>query len=458
MGGSDISLACKTKVQRDDKMKMGEQGASRLSPETCSSHEKANVSPESRSSRRVNDDWTWQMRNRIMTPESLLKAVPSLAGRKKIWIEGMKRASRLFRMAITPYYLSLIDPGNVEDPIAKQAIPSGLETLTRPWERDDPLDEEADARVTGLTHRYPDRALMVTTNLCAMYCRHCTRKREWRSPEGHASKSRIDEMIGYIRKHEGIRDVIISGGDPLILPTARLKELLAALRKIPHVEIIRIGTRVPVVMPMRINDELLDILDRAAPVWLNTQFNHPREITEESAAACEKIARTGIPIGNQTVLLRGVNDCPSVMTELCRSLLKIRVRPYYLYQCDPVKGVGHFRTSVGEGVRIIESMRGHTSGLAIPQFALDATGGAGKIPIGPNYILADTGSHLILRNFEGIIFKYDNPPAADHSSCALCARSGRQGVASLLYDDKEELIPEGTHRIIRRSHANRNRI
>jgi lysine 2,3-aminomutase len=443
-------------MPKGEAMKKGEQEALQLTPTAAAPQDKPVRSPAVIFPDKGKDDWKWQMRNRIMTPEALLEAVPSLARRSKPWLEGLAQASRLYRMAITPYYLSLIEPKDVEDPIAKQAIPSGLETLSRPWERDDPLEEEADARVTGLTHRYPDRALMVTTNLCAMYCRHCTRKREWRSPEGHASKARIDEMIRYIGEHPEIRDVIVSGGDPLILPTAKLDELLQSLRRIPHVEIIRIGTRVPVVMPMRIDGELLEVLDRAAPVWLNTQFNHPREITEESAAACEKIARTGIPIGNQTVLLRGVNDCPTVMTELCRSLLKIRVRPYYLYQCDPVKGVGHFRTAIGEGVRIIESMRGHTSGLAVPQFVIDAPGGAGKIPVMPNYVLADAGSQMILRNFEGIVLSYDNPPSSNHAACPRCAASGKQGVASLLVSDRTALIPEGTHRIKRRSHAHRH--
>jgi lysine 2,3-aminomutase len=437
-------------------MRNGAQQAPTAQASTMKAQDKTGRSPAIHIPDRGKEDWKWQMRRRIMTPEALLDAVPLLSRRSRMWHEGMRRASRLYRMAVTPYYLSLIDPRDQDDPVALQAIPSGLETLSRPWERDDPLDEEADARVTGLTHRYPDRALMVTTNLCAMYCRHCTRKREWRSPEGHASKARIAEMIRYISEHSEIRDVIVSGGDPLILPTPRLGELLQALRSIPHVEIIRIGTRVPVVMPMRIDDELLEVLDRAGPVWLNTQFNHPREITEESARACEKIVRAGIPIGNQTVLLRGVNDCPTVMTELCRTLLRIRVRPYYLYQCDPVKGVGHFRTAVGEGVRIIESMRGHTSGLAIPQFVIDAPGGAGKIPVMPNYLLADAGSQLLLRNFEGIVLPYDNPPASDHSRCSRCAESGRQGVASLLSGDRMQLIPEGTNRIKRRGHANRN--
>jgi len=403
-------------------------------------------------------DWKWQMRSRIMSPESLLKVMPGLAARGPEWVEGMKSAAQAYRMAITPYYLSLIRPDDPDDPIALQAIPSGREMVTGSWEKDDPLEEEADAHVTGLTHRYPDRALMVTTNLCAMYCRHCTRKREWRIPEGHATKARIDQMIQYIRSHEEIRDVIVSGGDPLILPIAKLSEVLQALRAIPHVEIIRIGTRVPVVMPMRVTDELLEVLDRAAPVWLNTQFNHPREITEESAAACEKIVRAGIPVGNQTVLLRGVNDCPTVMTDLCRGLLKIRVRPYYLYQCDPVKSVGHFRTSVGEGVRIVESMRGHTSGLALPTFVVDAPGGAGKIPVMPNYMLADMGSHLVLRNFEGMVLKYVDPPAADHTDCPLCTGARRGGVASLVAGDKNYLVPEGTSRMKRRAHADRHRV
>jgi len=408
----------------------------------------------------IENDWKWQMRNRIKSPDELLRAMPNLARRGKVWLSGLRRASQLYRMAITPYYLSLINPSDTNDPLARQAIPSGLETLSRPWEKDDPLDEEADSEVVGLTHRYPDRVLMVTTNLCAMYCRHCTRKREWRSPEGHASLSRIEEMIRYIRAHEEIRDVIVSGGDPLILSTHRLEKILQSLRSIPHVEIIRIGTRVPVVMPMRIDDELIEVLDKYGPIWLNTQFNHPDEITEESAKACDRILRAGVPIGNQTVLLRGVNDCPSVMTKLCQSLLRIKVRPYYLYQCDPVKGVGHFRTSVGEGVRIIESMRGHTSGLAIPTFVIDAPQGAGKIPVGPNYVIADCGSEVILRNYEGIILKYDNPPASSHKGCSLCSKNKKGGVSvsTLIHNGRTSLIPAGNQRMMRRENANRNSI
>lgn len=395
-------------------------------------------------------DWKFQMRNRITSPDGLFKAVPKLARRSKMWKEGMIRAGRLYRMAITPYYLSLIDFSNPEDPIAKQAIPSGLETITRTWEREDPLDEEADSQVIGLTHRYPDRALMVTTNLCAMYCRHCTRKRKWKNPEGHASRKKLGEMLEYLKKTQEITDVIISGGDPLILPLNRLREILTELRKIPHIEIIRIGTRVPVVLPQRIDEALLEILDGAAPIWLNTQFNHPREITEESAEACEKILKAGIPVSNQTVLLRGVNDCPEIMSKLCKQLLKIRVRPYYLYQCDPVKGVGHFRTSVGEGIRIIEYLRGHISGIGIPTFVIDAPGGAGKIPVAPNYLLFDAGSYVVLRNYEGVILRYNNPPPKDHSCCSVCTGGTRRGVASIEFGENTELIPEGTTRIMKR--------
>lgn len=440
-------------------MKNGEPEGSRAASFDLSSFEKfERLSPKSVPGAGDWYDWKWQMKNRMTSPEAMARILPRRGKKGKLWLEGMKRASRLFRMAVTPYYLSLINPDDPDDPIARQAIPSALETVTRPWEGDDPLDEEADASITGLTHRYPDRVLMVTTNLCAMYCRHCTRKRKWRSPEGHASAARIDNMIGYIRRHQEIRDVIVSGGDPLILPLQKLKDILLALRKIPHVEIIRIGTRVPVVLPMRIDDELLELLDSVAPLWLNTQFNHPDEITPESAAACEKIARAGIPIGNQTVLLRGVNDCPTIMGRLCRELLRIRVRPYHLYQCDPVSGIGHFRTNVGEGIRIIEALRGHTSGLAVPNFVIDAPGGAGKIPVGPNYMLSDCGSQVVLRNFEGIILKYDNPPPVDHSGCPRCAASGRSGVASLLRGKKESLVPEGTHRMKRRRNADRHSI
>ena len=274
---------------------------------------------------------------------------------------------------------------------------------------EDPLDEKGDSVVPGLVHRYPDRALMVLTNLCPMLCRHCTRKREWHHGVWVRTPDEIEVMLEYIRRNKNIRDIIISGGDPLTLSTSRLEEVLCKLRQIDHVEIIRIGTRFPVVLPQRIDDELCAVLSKYGPIWLNTHFNHPREITPESAAACDRLLRSGVPVNNQSVLLRGVNDSVETQTKLCQGLLKIKVRPYYLFQCDEVQGTEHLRTPVETGLNIIEGMRGHTSGLAIPTFVIDLPQGGGKIPLQPNYVVSQIDEGLILRNYQGDLFHYRNP-------------------------------------------------
>jgi lysine 2,3-aminomutase len=274
---------------------------------------------------------------------------------------------------------------------------------------EDPLEERRHSVVPGLVHRYPDRALMVLTNVCPMLCRHCTRKREWRHGGWVRTPDEVEAMLGYIRQHKTIRDVIISGGDPLTLSTSRLEDTISRVREIQHVEIIRIGTRFPVVLPQRIDNELCSMLSKYGPIWLNTHFNHVREITPEAAQACDRLVRSGIPLNNQTVLLRGVNDTVEAQTELCHGLLRIKVRPYYLFECDEVQGTEHLRTPVKAGVEIIEGMRGHTSGLAVPTFVIDLPQGGGKVPIQPNYMLAQTEKELLLRNYQGRIFHFRNP-------------------------------------------------
>ncbi len=293
----------------------------------------------------------------------------------------------------------------------KQAAPSIAEYTYHSVGVSDPLAEERDMPVEGLVHRYPDRCLFIATNMCPMYCRHCTRRREWEDGELPKNRAMLDAMIDYIRATPSIRDVIFSGGDPVSLPVPVLDYCLTELRKIPHVEIIRLATRYPVVLPQRITDDLLAVLSKHLPVWLNTHFNHPNELTPESAAACRKILRAGIPVNNQSVLMRGVNDSAETMTKLCHGLLKMGVRPYYLFQCDPIQGAEHLRTSAWTGVEILEKMRGHTSGLAIPTFVVDTEGG-GKVPLTPNYLMYATEDTLVLRNYEGHIFNYRNPTPA----------------------------------------------
>ncbi len=350
-------------------------------------------------------DWRWQFRNRITTVEELAKYIPLSVDEQA----QIRLVTATYPFAITPYYLSLIDLDSPDDPVRKQAVPSYQEVALADMGMEDPLEEKRDSVVPGLVHRYPDRVLMVLTDICPMYCRHCTRKREWKNGGWVRPWAEIELMLDYIRNHKNVRDVIISGGDPLTLSTHHLEDVLSGLRKIPHVEIIRLGSRFPVVLPQRIDDELCAMLSKYGPIWLNTHFNHPNEITPESARACDRLLRSGVPVNNQSVLLRGVNDSAEIQMKLCHELLKIKVRPYYLFQCDEVQGTEHFRTPVSLGVRIMEKMRGHTSGLAVPTFVIDLPGRGGKIPLQPNYVVAETGGELILRNYQGRLFNYRNP-------------------------------------------------
>jgi lysine 2,3-aminomutase len=351
------------------------------------------------------NDWRWHFRSRITTIDELAKFLP-LSAEEKL---QLKLVTIKYPLSVTPYYISLINPDDREDPIRKQALPSVEEITFGDKNPEDPLAEERDSVVPGLVHRYPDRVLMVLTDICPMFCRHCTRKREWQSGGWVHSQGKINAMLEYIRQHQTIRDVIISGGDPLSLSTTRLEEVISQLRKIEHVEIIRIGTRFPVVLPQRIDDELCAMLSRYGPIWLNTQFNHEREITPEAAEACDRLMRSGVPVNNQSVLLRGVNDSVKAQMKLCHGLLKIKVRPYYLFQCDEVRGTEHLRTPVEVGLKIIGGLRGYTSGLAVPTFVVDLSRGGGKVPLQPNYVVSQTEEGLVLRNYRGRRFRYRNP-------------------------------------------------
>lgn len=353
-------------------------------------------------------DWKWQLRNRVTTLEELAGLMPIPENELSIRREIL----RGFRMGISPYYLSLIDADDPDDPIMRQAVPLYDEFIYRNVGEEDPLHEEELSPVPGITHRYPDRVLMVISNSCAMYCRHCTRKRLM--AEDSIPDLEIEQMVDYIARTPVIRDVIVSGGDPLTCTTERLEHILQRLRAIPHVEVIRIGSRVPVTMPMRVDDELCRMLEKYHPLWINVHFNHPRECTPEAARACDRLLRAGIPLNNQSVLLRGVNDNVETMRELVHCLMKMRVRPYYLFQCDPIRGAEHLRTPVARGIEIMDKLRGYTSGLAVPTYVIDAPGGGGKIPVGPKYLVSydvKVGK-AVLRNFQGKIYEYHDPPPA----------------------------------------------
>ena len=392
------------------------------------------------------NDWKWQVRNRIESVDELKKYIPLTKEEE----DGVARCLETLRMSITPYYLSLMDEKNPNDPIRKQAVPISLELHRSASDQEDPLHEDGDSPVPGLTHRYPDRVLLLMTDQCSMYCRHCTRRRFAGQTDAAVSTSQIDGAIEYIRNTPQVRDVLLSGGDALLISDDKLEYTIKRLREIPHVEVIRIGSRVPVVMPQRITEDLVNMLKKYHPIWLNTHFNHPSEITEESKKACELLANAGIPLGNQSVLLAGVNDCMHVMKKLVNDLVKIRVRPYYIYQCDLSMGIEHFRTPVAKGIEIIEGLRGHTSGYCVPTFVVDAPGGGGKTPVMPNYVISQNHNKVILRNFEGVITTYDEP---DHYTfkcdCEVCTgeKTGHKvGVAGLLNGEVATMEPEGLER------------
>jgi lysine 2,3-aminomutase len=351
------------------------------------------------------NDWHWQIKNRITKIDELKKIVKLTPEEE----EATKRTSGRLLMSITPYWATLMDPKRADCPIRRQCVPTANEFQDTSFDMVDPLSEDKDSPVPGLVHRYPDRVLLLVTERCATYCRHCTRRRLVGSEDKLSAPHRIDQALDYIRSNRRIRDVLISGGDPLMLPDEKLEEIIKNVKSISHVHFLRIGTRMPVNLPMRITDDFLSMLKKYSPVWMSIHFNHPREITKRVKAACNALADNGVPLGSQTVLLRGINDRPYIMRRLMHELLKIRIRPYYIYQCDPVKGTAHFRTPIGVGINILERLRGYTSGYAVPSYVIDAPGGGGKIPISPNYIISQEKGVFTLRNYEGKIYKYHEP-------------------------------------------------
>ena len=392
-------------------------------------------------------DYKWQLKNVIKDVPTLDKVVKLSAAEKG----DLKKCLNKFTMAITPYYAALMDKKDKNCPVRMQAIPRALELNDDPSDLSDPLHEDVDSPVPGLTHRYPDRVLLLVTNICSMNCRHCTRRRFVGFEDVHMASANLDKAIEYIRKNKMVRDVLISGGDPLVLTDAALEAIIKRIRAIDHVEIIRIGSRTPVVMPMRITDDLVEMLKKYHPIYLNTHFNHPKEMTAEAAEACAKLANAGIPVGNQSVLLRGVNDCPQTMKRLVHELLMARVKPYYIYQCDLSKGISHFRTTVSKGIEIIENLRGHTSGMAVPTFVVDAPGGGGKTPVMPTYVISMSDKRVVLRNYEGVITTYTEPNGYT-SDCGTCEYCGddrykpKDGVARLLNGDLLTLAPAQLNR------------
>src|ERR1700674_3624257 len=390
------------------------------------------------------NDWRWQSQNAIRSVRQLRDLLPFTPEE----LEAMGALEGEYKLAIPPYYFSLINPADADAPIRLQSVTSPLEAENPSgFELEDPLEEDKDAPVRGLTHRYPDRALVQTTHVCTMYCRFCTRKRATMVRGGWDAVSRNDErMVEYVRDHSEIRDVIVSGGDPLTLPASKLKFFLDSLAAIQHVDVIRIGTRVPVTLPQKLYDqELIELLASAEKVWIQTHFNHPREVTPEAARVCKALLRAGMPVNNHSVLLKGVNDSLEVMRELMRGLLRIKVRPYYLFHCDPVIGAGHFRTSVWKGLEIMEGLRGHMSGLGVPTYVVDSPHGGGKIPLMPNYLVSASDDAVVLRNYEGMLVRYQ---AEDKVNTVR--PTATRGVSALLQGTQSVIMPENSERMARR--------
>ncbi len=409
-------------------------------------------------------DWKWQLKNSIKTIQKfeLLTGIKFSKDEKAALEKTLER----FPLSITPYYLSLIDNDNYRhDPVFIQAFANTDELNVLKSDLKDPLSEDKDSPVEGITHRYPDRVLFHVSNICSMYCRHCTRKRKVGDIDSIPNKQQLLKGIEYIRNTPQIRDVLLSGGDPFMLSDDYIDWLLSEITAIPHVEIVRIGTRMPVVLPYRITDNLIKVLKKYQPLWINTHFNHPREITSSSKEALAKLADAGFPLGNQSVLLANVNDCPRIMKNLVHKLVQNRVRPYYMYQCDLSEGLSHFRTPVGKGIEILESLIGHTTGFAVPTYVIDAPGGGGKIPVMPNYIISWSTNKVVLRNYEGIITTYKEPEKyeakfcdRDCDSCDLDLQLNEAdeqkalGIEQLLSDEDStiSLVPDNNERYNRR--------
>lgn len=400
------------------------------------------------------NDWLWQLTNTIQTLEDLKKVVHLTPDEE----EGVRISTMTIPLNITPYYASLMNPDDPRCPIRMQSVPLSAEMLKTPYDMEDPLQEDEDSPTPGLTHRYPDRVLFLVTNQCSMYCRYCTRRRFSGQVGMGVPKKQLDAAIAYIRNTPEVRDVLLSGGDGLLINDNILEYILKNLRDIPHVEIIRIGTRAPVVFPQRITENLCNILRKYHPIWLNTHFNHSLEITDEAKKACDMLSMAGVPLGNQTVILSGINDSTHIMKKLMHDLVKIRVRPYYIYQCDLSEGIGHFRAPVSKGLEIIENLRGHTSGYAVPTFVVDAPGGGGKIALTPNYLISQSPDKVVLRNFEGVITTYPEPKnyvpgrADDYFNevYGIAKEQESVGIAALMKDEQMTLIPEGLRRYNKR--------
>jgi lysine 2,3-aminomutase len=398
------------------------------------------------------NDWRWQAGHAIKSLEELRQVISPTEEEER----GVLECAKFFRFAIPPYYASLMDRRDPNCPVRLQAVPKVSETILSQNDLHDPLAEDTDSPAPGLTHRYPDRVLLLITDYCGMYCRFCTRRRFVAHDHGIQSLRALEPAFQYLEKAKEVRDVLISGGDPLMTKDEYLDAVLKRLREIDHIEIVRIGSKVPCTTPMRITPSLCAVLKKYHPVWLNTHFNHPKEITPEASKALAMLADAGIPLGCQTVLLRGVNDCPTIMKRLMHKLVLNRVRPYYIYQCDLSEGIEHFRTRVSKGIEIMEHLRGHTSGYAVPTLVIDAPGGGGKIPVSPNYVISASDKKIVLRNFEGGIFSYpepDAPPSRCPDNCVHCqedARASREGVAGILGNRRAVIVPPDTLREKRR--------
>ncbi|HYF62254.1 MAG TPA: lysine 2,3-aminomutase [Herpetosiphonaceae bacterium] len=391
------------------------------------------------------NDWKWQLTHRLNTVEDFARVLTLTADE----IAGLQAPDH-FRVDVTPYFASLMDPDDPDCPIRRQVMPTGRELIAFTGEMRDSLAEDKHSPVPGLVHRYPDRVLMLVTTQCASYCRFCTRSRIVGDNHATFSLRDYERQLDYIAATPQIRDVLLSGGDPLLLPRKILARILERLRAIEHVEIVRLGTRVPLFLPQLITEDFAAMLGQFHPLWMNIHFNHPKELTPEICAALNRLADAGIPLGAQTVLMAGINDCPNIMLDLVRKLVRQRVRPYYLYQCDLVPGAGHFRTPVSKGLEIMESLRGHTSGYAIPTYVIDSPEGGGKIPLLPNYLISASDSRVVVRNYEGFISAYAQPENyAPHNraACRHCQEQERPvgGVAGLLAGEHSSIAPEGWH-------------
>lgn len=354
-------------------------------------------------------DWRWQMRHSVHDGQGLARLLPLTDDERA----GLDETSKLFRVGVSPYYLSLIDPEHPLCPVRMQAIPVKAEARVREGELADPLGEDPHRPVEAIVHKYPDRALFLATDTCSVYCRHCTRRRITRGGEAELTRSAHQQGLDYLRAHPEVRDVLISGGDPLLLSDERLEQLLAPLRAIEHVELIRIGTRMPVTLPMRVTEALAKLLRRFAPLYVITHFNHPKELTPEARAACELLVDHGVPVENQSVLMRRLNSDARIIKELNHECLRMRVRPYYLHQMDVAEGCEHLRTPIAEGVKILEQLRGWTSGLAVPHLAVDLPGGGGKVTLQPEYVVERGGAQTVLRNYRGERYAYPEPEETD---------------------------------------------